>query len=107
MKSRKKIVNVLLKKKKRLKRILNCLVKIEHSFGFKKTEYTKNSVREEVSNRDAKHVRLTSRRACSGGVNEAKQSSPQGTGLYFCATVSILKKTKMATGHRTKRVCRF
>ena len=51
-------------KKKRLKRILNCLLEVEHSFDSKKTEYTNNSVREEVSNRDAKHVRLTSRWAC-------------------------------------------
>ena len=51
-------------KKRRLKRIIICLIEIEHSCGFKKTEYTNNSVREEVSNRDAKHVRLTSRWAC-------------------------------------------
>ena len=34
-----------------------------------------------------------------------KQSSPLGTELYFYATVSTFKKTKKATGHRTKRAC--
>ena len=90
-----------------MKRNINFLIEVEHSCDSKKTEYTNNSAREEVSNRDAKHVRLTSRRACSGGVNEANQSCPMGTGLYFYATVSIFKKTKMATDHRTKRACWF
>ena len=43
---------------------------------------THNSVKEEVSNRDAKHVRVTSLRHV-GGVNKAKQSSPPRTELYF------------------------
>ena len=77
-----------------MKRNINCLIEVEHSCDSKKTEYTNNSAREEVSNRDAKHVRLTSRRACSGGVNEAKQSCPMGTGLIFMQLFPFLRKLR-------------